>query len=77
MRLDEGIKMFEWTAERDRPFEYLYKWAAGSLPCNEKKALLQFAKWLKELKKLRKQVKHCKAVHGAFFNELAEQGIIT
>ena len=43
---------------------------------NEKR-FKRISKWLKELKELRKQVKHCKAVHGAFFNELAEQGIIT
>ena len=77
MRLDEAIKMFRWTAEQDYPFEYLHNWVAGSPPCDEKKALLQFSKWLEELRELRKQVKHCKDVHGAFFNELAEQGIIT
>ena len=76
MRLDEAIKMFRWTAEQDRPFEYLHNWAAGSPPCNEKKALLQFSKWLKELKRLREKVRHCKLAHGTVFEELEKKGVI-
>ena len=41
------------------------------------KDLKRLSKWLKELKKLREFKRHCELVHGAFFNELAEQGIIT
>lgn len=43
----------------------------------------QIAKWLKELKSLRKEVRglrkdaqHCSTVHGAFFDELAKQGVL-
>lgn len=64
MRLDKMIKEIDLCIDT---------WHDGF----SDKDLNQLSKWLKELKKLRKQVKHCKAVHGAFFNELAEQGIIT
>lgn len=76
MTLNEGIKMFEWAAKQDHPFEYLYNWVAGSPPCDENRALLQFSGWLKELRTLRKEARHCRLVHGAFFDELEKQGAL-
>lgn len=76
MKIDEAIRMFEWSAKQDRPFEYLYKWAAGSPPCDDKKTLANIAKWLKELKRLREKVRHCELVHGAVFEELEKKGVI-
>ena len=66
MRLDVMIKQIDEYVEKRQGY--------GTMEDDE---LAQVSKWLKELKMLRKEVKHCRLVHGAFFDELAKQGVLT
>ena len=63
MTLDAMIKQIDEYVEKRQGY--------GTMEDDE---LAQVSKWLKELRTLRKEVKHCRAVHGALFDELAKQG---
>lgn len=66
MTLDEAIEFLELGAEswNEARFKRISKWL------NELKRLR------KEVKKLRESDRHCKLVHGTFFDELAKQGVL-
>lgn len=66
MRLDAMIKQIDEYVEKRQGY--------GTMEDDE---LAQVSKWLKELKRLRKEAKHCRLAHGAFFDELVKQGVLT